>query len=169
MLMVPLKSLYSWFFEVFMFFLIFFIRYDSPLEIIDDFAIIREQFYIKRKEYELSMLQKQLDLLRNRRKFCSQVIHKKLDLFGKSKEQISQELVAQNFAPLSLHDHSSPSFDYLLQTSMDAFSKERILALEKDYESKNDKLNQLSKLSVQDTWLNEINAIKQHHLIEVTQ
>lgn len=139
------------------------------MEILDDFVKVREEFYSKRKEFELKSLQKNLDVTKNKREFCSRVINKKLDIFGKSKEQISSELIKQKFVPFSSSDNITPSFDYLLQIPMDAFSKERILSLEKDFQSKTAKLNQLLALSVKDLWLNDLGEIKTHYLTEATK
>lgn len=72
-------------------------KYDSPLQIIEEFFDVRLKLYEKRKQHLQYKMQKEVNKLVNKAKFCSLVAEGKLKIGNKSKKEILKELETLGF------------------------------------------------------------------------
>ena len=91
---------------------------------------LRENLYNKRKQHQLSLLNREYQILYNKQVFCSKVVEGSIKLFNRNKADIIQDIVSYNLPPLlTSKSADQPSYDYLLNIPVHAFSKERLDAL----------------------------------------
>ena len=68
----------------------------------NDFFSIRYSYYTKRKEYLVSLLQRELELISNKVKFLEMIINEKLTIQKKKKIVLMNELQSLKFTPMSV-------------------------------------------------------------------
>ena len=72
-------------------------KYNSPLEIIDDYFEVRMECYVKRKEYLLSALKKELVMVNARVKFIEEFISGDIIISNRSKADILEQLETREY------------------------------------------------------------------------
>lgn len=146
--------------------------YDTELDILEEFYLVRLSFYEKRKQYLLSELQKDLDKINNQLRFIQMLSEGKLPLV-KSKAQLVSELQRLNFKPVPTdvkstkkrklrpseaedHDESVQDrfsdYDYLLGLTVWCMTQEHAEQLQKQIAGKQSEIAELSKKSPEDLW-----------------
>lgn len=131
-------------------------KYSSPEKIIQAFYDVRFNYYVKRKEYLLKKLKKEIDILESKIKFIDLIISKKLVLFNKKKADIIKMLEKQNL--LKLPDE--PPFDYLIRMSFYAFTQDKIEELRKKLKEKKAIYDKLRKTSEEQLYFNDLEVIE---------
>ena len=126
-------------------------QYKTPLDIIEDFAIHRLDFYSKRKKYLLRVWNKELHVLTEKIRFMSLVIENEIVVFKKPMEDIKGQL--------RKHSFDEDLFDTLLGIKLYAFTYERISELKNKIVSVNEKVKYLETMSIQNLWISDINSI----------
>lgn len=101
-------------------------KYSSVDEILDEFFTIRLSGYIKRREYLLKKLKRELTILENKKRFITEYISGILDINKKSKDYTINLLATTGY-----YNDPDHSFDYLTNIPIISFTSERILELEK--------------------------------------
>ena len=120
----------------------------------------------RRKQEELNLLQQSLVVLQNKTHFCQKILRQELSVFGRPRDEIQKELRTLEFSPFPSSEGSKASYDYLLRLPLDSFSKERVLALENEYNTKKEDFDRLSCLSVKDLWMGELKTVEEALLKE---
>jgi len=80
-------------------------RYESPLEVISEFYPVREEFYAKRKQRQLEVLEKEAKILTNQSRFFELVRSGELAVINQTKPALLQKLGALSFDRIPLHSH----------------------------------------------------------------
>ena len=125
-----------------------------------DYLDIRLEFYNKRKEYYLKVLENELDLLKYRRMFIQQILNKEIIIERRKKELIIQDLVKFNYPELSTNINNKSSYDYLTTIPLFSLTLEKIDELENDFNSKTQELESYRNLSIQDMWIYELDTFE---------
>jgi DNA topoisomerase-2 len=73
-------------------------KYQSEVEILEDFYPIRHALYARRKEYVLSEMRKELRTMQNKCRFIESVNDGSIQLRNRSKEEIVDSLKEMGFA-----------------------------------------------------------------------
>jgi DNA gyrase/topoisomerase IV subunit B len=131
-------------------------KYDSPLEIMEEYYDIRLECYQKRKNYQLQILKDELTLISYKVKFLLLVIDKKLIINNKKKNDLEKELEELEFPKLSKNE----SYDYLLTMPIYNLTKEKVEHLKEQEKDKETEYNTLKKLKPSDIWLNELDHLE---------
>merc|ERR1719399_249484 len=76
-------------------------KYDSALDILKEFCKVRRTIYEKRKDFLVSSLKKQKEILSNKARFILMVVNEELELRKKKKESLLKELQKLKFTPMS--------------------------------------------------------------------
>lgn len=76
-------------------------RYRSMIDIMEEFYTIRLKYYDLRKEYLLSILKRDLEILSNKARFILAVVDNKLEIRKRKKVDIVQDLIKMQFTPMS--------------------------------------------------------------------
>jgi DNA topoisomerase-2 len=129
-------------------------HYEKPHEIIDDFILKRIDYYEKRKQHIIQVLEKELILLVNKYKYIQQVLDGSIDLRKKTMDQI--HTILQDLTYVKIDD----SYNYLIKMTMDSVSIENIETLKKQFESKEKELDLIKKTTIEESWLNELSDLE---------
>ena len=125
-----------------------------------DYLDIRLEFYNKRKEYYIKVLENELDLLKYRRMFIQQILNKEIIIERRKKELIIQDLVKFNYPELSTNINNKSSYDYLTTIPLFSLTLEKIDELGNDFNSKTQELESYRNLSIQDMWIYELDTFE---------
>lgn len=120
-------------------------------EIIDYFCEVRLEYYVKRKAYILSKLKRELKILKNREKFLEEIINKKLVIFERDDEDITQDLEKRGY-----DKDDEGSYKYLLDQKIRSFTKKQLDSLREDIEKVKAEIKKLEATSEKQLWINEL-------------
>ena len=126
-------------------------KYSSPEDILIDYYEIRLEYYQKRKDYMLIILQKELDVLENKVRFIESVIKEEIVIFNKKKTYIEELLDKHNYPKFAINTDTL-SYNYLLDMKILSFSKEKIDLLKSDRDMKLGVLKDLESKDKYDLW-----------------
>ena len=121
-------------------------KYDTPVDILLDFFDIRIQYYIKRREYIIKKLKRELLILESKARFIKEYIDGELDINKKSKDYIIA-LLEENDYPTDEN-----SYDYLLRLPIYSLTLEKINELNKQCETKKQELLFIKNKTAEDLW-----------------
>ena len=79
-----------------------------------------------------------------------------LDLRKKTKEKICNILLKKEY---DIVDEDN-DFKYLLKMPMDSVNEENVKKLMEDYNNKNNELQKVKKMTIQEMWLGELNVLE---------
>jgi DNA topoisomerase-2 len=137
-------------------------KFDNVYEIIDSYYAIRYDYYIKRKAYIISKLEKELKILSSKTRFIQYNLEDKIDLRKKSKETIYKIMTELKF-DLS----ESGDYNYLVKMPMDSVCEENVEKLMNEYENQNAELETIKARSIEQMWLKELKELKEVFLFGV--
>ncbi len=136
------------------------IKYNSIVEIIEDYFNIRLTGYSKRKIYIINELEKELILLSNKKKYIESILNDTLDLRKKSKNDIINILKSNNYSQLE----NDIEYKYLLKMPMDSVSNENVNKIIKDYQDKETELQYYKRITEKELWISELQTLKDEYL-----
>ncbi|KAK2757563.1 DNA topoisomerase 2 [Arachnomyces sp. PD_36] len=154
-------------------------KYASVDDILKEFYALRIKFYEKRKQWQLSELQKELDKLTNQARFVQMIIDGKLVISKKKKKDLIVELKQKGFkafpkvadavqagetAPAAEDEEGeeedleieSSSYDYLLGMALWSLTQERVEKLRRQIGDREMEVDALIKLSKEDIWKKDL-------------
>jgi DNA topoisomerase II len=124
--------------------------FESPSEIIEYFIKFRLEYYSKRKEFLLSKIRRELEMLSNRAKFIKAIIDKKIKVNNVPKSEIINSI--ENIGISKIDD----SYDYLLKMQIYSLTKEIYEKLIADLGEKRIHLEQVEKKNTVDMYLEDL-------------
>lgn len=143
-------------------------RYDTALEIIEEFAALRIELYGKRKQYLVSKLAREIEIIENRVKFLLAVVSGEVKFANKKSSELIKDLksmgiksmheIESEFKIFGVVDGESEStatgegFDFLLGMSLWSLTKEKVDALRRELSEKHEELVILNKTSPEQMW-----------------
>ncbi|KAL2817587.1 DNA topoisomerase [Aspergillus granulosus] len=158
-------------------------KYETVEDILKEFFVVRLKFYERRKQHQLSQLQKELDKLTNQARFVQMIIDGELVVSKKKKSVLVVELKEKGFKPfpkvsdalkagetegaLEASDDESAdneadaddlgnAYDYLLGMAIWSLTQERVEKLRRQIGDKEVEIDELIKLSKQDMWKRDL-------------
>ena len=143
-------------------------KFKTVDDIIDKWFSVRQNIYIKRREYLLEYLKKELDIIKYKVKFIMEIISETLEIRNVKKSTIIEKLNEKNYPKFALKDGPA-SFDYLLGMDLYKLSSDEIEELKKKEEIKETEFNTLFNKSSSDLWKEDINefvTLYKKHIIE---
>ena len=132
-------------------------KYNSPLEIMEEYYVVRLKLYEKRKEHELDILRNQLKMISNKVRFIMMIVDKKLIVNNKKRSELESELDKLKFAKFD------STYNYLLGMPIYNLTIEKIDELKKQEEDKQHQYEELEKLTIETMWLNELNKLEKEY------
>jgi DNA topoisomerase-2 len=133
-------------------------KYNTVINILDEFYAIRLGYYDKRKKYLLNRLLGEIKILESKVRFIDLVIGKKIQLFNKKKQEIIGILEKQKEL-VKLPDESP--YDYLIRMSFYSLTKERIEELDGQLKDKTSVYDILKKKKIEQLWTEDLMALKE--------
>lgn len=156
-------------------------KYNTALDIINEFFDIRYEMYVKRKQYIVSKLTKELELLNLKIRFINDIIHDNIIIKNNKKENIITKLIELHYPTMSISTtidnldddtvgqntdiSTSNNYDYLLSMSLMGLSYEKITALQKKCNEKQQELTKINNLTEFDIWEQELIELKEKYII----
>ncbi|KAE8354011.1 type II DNA topoisomerase [Aspergillus coremiiformis] len=155
-------------------------KYATVDDILKEFYTYRLKFYEKRKQYQLSQLQKELDKLSNQARFVQMIIDGKLVISKKKKNILVTELKDKGFKPFpkvaeavkageeqpvveeegeeDVEDTEvlSNAFDYLLGMPLWSLTQERVEKILRQIGDKEVEIDALINMSKEDIWKRDL-------------
>ena len=128
-------------------------KVDSPEEIIYRFYHIRKQHFVKRKEYLITTLQSQLELLDSKIKFIKLVIEEKIVVFNKKRDTIVAQIESHKLLKIE------NSYDYLLDLKLWSLTAEKIQDFEKNSNQMRQQVTTLQSTSISEMWKSELYSL----------
>ena len=152
-------------------------RYEHVNDILQEFFDVRYEFYEKRRTYLVSKLEREIDVLINKKRFMTAVLEGELKIYNMSNKDLVMELIRKLYIPMrnmtsvnstkaqddtvqvvgALEEITdlvvlAKEFDYLLSMSKCNLTYENVEELKKQLENVESDLANLKVRSVKDMW-----------------
>lgn len=134
-------------------------KYDTVSNIIDDYYDTRLTLYLIRKNHMIEVIQKDLVLLSNKKKYIQEVLTGTVDLRRKKREEVVAMLTKKGYSIIG----DDEEYKYLTRMPMDSVTEENVTKLNKEVEQKTDELNILQATTQQEMWLQELTKLEQEY------
>lgn len=155
-------------------------KYATVDDILKEFFAVRLKYYERRKQHQLSELQRELEKLSNQARFVQMIIDGKLVISKKKKAVLINELKEKGFKAFpKIADATkggedepvveegdetediemeklSSAYDYLLGMSMWSLTQERVERLRRQIGDRETEIDALIKLSKEDIWRKDL-------------
>jgi DNA topoisomerase-2 len=137
-------------------------HYGTIYEIIDEWYDYRLDLYVKRKEYLLQKLKKELDIIKYKVMFIEEIINETLDIKNKSKFKVYETLKDKNYPELSskIDDDDNLNYDYLLNMNFYKLTSEEIEKLKLEKQRKETDHDILYNTTEYQLWIDELDNFK---------
>tara|TARA_Y100000589_G_C27120311_1_gene616121 strand:+ start:57 stop:536 length:480 start_codon:yes stop_codon:yes gene_type:complete len=124
---------------------------------LDEFYETRLQFYQKRKDYILSKIKYDLDILKEKVRFINDVINGDVIVNNKTKAQINEQLEKRKYMKVSsVKGDEDGNYNYLISMPIYNLSKEKRIELETEYSNKDSEYKDLYSKTIKDLWKTEL-------------
>lgn len=134
-------------------------KFENTKEIIDKFISVRHETYIKRKEYQITALEREALVLSNKARFISELLNDTLDLRRKKRADVTEILTNSNYDIVD----NDEDYKYLVKMPMDTVTEENVTKLMTDKETKLNEIKTLKATSIEQLWLNELSILKSQY------
>jgi DNA topoisomerase-2 len=137
-------------------------------QIINDFCIMRFEFYIKRKKYIVNNYEKELRHIGNKERFITEVVNKSLLIMNVDETDIVEELEKRGYDKESTKEVDDGEdikngYNYLLRLPVRSLTANKIKELKNDIESIKTKLDNIRKTSEKQLWLNDLTEFENEY------
>ena len=127
-------------------------KYNTVVEIIDDYYNTRLEYYEKRKVYLINALNHRLLILSNKSRYIQELLDDTIDLRKKAKTEIVALLLGKKYNVIE----DDNEFNYLIKMPMDSVSKENVAKLLKEHHDVSIELETISSITIQQMWTKEL-------------
>jgi DNA topoisomerase-2 len=131
-------------------------KYSNVIEIMQHFFDVRYQHYIKRKDFLLNDLNQDITLLQQKVRFLDCVIRREIDVGRSTVEELETILQERQFIPLTTSEHSTPSYDYLIDIKIRTITVDNFQRLQKLLEEKMQEHHVILMTSIEDMWKHDL-------------
>ena len=140
-------------------------KYNNIEEIMRDYYEVRLNMYIKRRDYQLNILEFELNMISYKVKFILMIINKEIDINNKKRSEIETLLEENEFPKLDkFNDKSKLSYDYLLAMPIYNLTNEKIEELKNQKNDKEIEYTELKNKTEKDIWLEELDNLEQKYI-----
>lgn len=142
-------------------------KYDTPLDIIDDFYEVRLEYYLKRRDHIINNLTHLKNKINAKYRFVVEIIDEKINIYRKKKDQIVE--ILENSDPpypqysAKFDSKADPDYEYLLSMRIDNFSEEKIEKLKKNLDELSESLVNIESKTYKQMWLEDIDKIEEQY------
>ena len=129
------------------------VKYDNVNDILLEYISVRQKLYVDRKQYMLSELQKEIDLLEIKIKFINDFIEERIHIIRQNKSNIETQLIKLKYPKIN------ESYDYLLKMPIYNLTQEKIEEFEKLFQEKKTIHQNLSAKNEIQLWKEDLNDV----------
>ena len=134
-------------------------KFDDVESIIDHYIPIRMEYYQKRKDYMIKMLEREVMILHNKARFIEEQCEDKLDLRRKKKDQVNDLLTERKYDKID----EDGDYKYLVSMPMSSVLEENIEKLRKERDEKKTELEILKQKTIQNMWIDELELLMESY------
>ena len=135
-------------------------HFKSVAEVVEHFMGVRLEGYVARKASQIKQLTREMDVLKNKARFITEVLDNTIDMRGKKREQVSEMLTKADYKKLDDDD----DYKYLVKMPMDMVTAENVEQLNAEKEKKIAELNSLQSTSEKQIWIGELEELKTQYM-----
>jgi DNA topoisomerase-2 len=127
-------------------------------EIIQDFCVMRFEYYIKRKKYTLNNLNKELKHNQNKARFIEEIINKKLNIMNIEEEVVIKELEKRGYDKeiKNTDSEENSAYNYLLKLQVRTFTSNKVSELKEEIKRLENRIKIIKETSEKQLWLNDL-------------
>jgi len=125
-------------------------KYESPLEIIQDWFAVRSDMYAKRKTYMLDDLRRRLTIAQNKSRFIRMINADELIITKRSEKDVVDDLKRLEF------DEVTGSYSYLLDMKISTLTKDRAEKLHEESKNLENDYVELESMTTATMWLADL-------------
>ena len=126
------------------------VKMESPEEIIYHFWRIRNEYYIKRKNFLEKKLNNELELISNKLRFVNDIIAEKIVVFKKKLMFIEEQLKNNGYSLIN------NSYNYLTDMKIHSFSEETLETLSSKKNKIEKEYTEVQNMILKDFWLEDL-------------
>jgi DNA topoisomerase-2 len=130
-------------------------RYNTIYDIVESYYPIREDGYVRRKEYLIKHLEKLVMILSNKARFIKEQCDDIIDLRKKKKQQVIDLLKSRNYGVID----GDEDYKYLRTMTIDSLEEENAERLMKEQDKRQNELDIVKKKTIQQMWLQELTSL----------
>lgn len=140
-------------------------KYSNVYEILKEFYTVRLDYYVKRRDAIIAVLQYELNILKNKVMFIKHVKEGKIKLQKIADESLLSYLIENQFYQNNgvygtpLDEPTLKEFAYLIDMPIKSITYENAKKLEKQTETKEAELEAIIKLSANDMWKSDLSDL----------
>ena len=131
-------------------------KYQSPLDIINEYYTIRLSFYEKRRLYIINKLTEELKVIKSKIRFIEEYIDGTLDINKKSKDYTIDLLNKRKYHKVN---GSGGEYDYLINLPVISFTSEKIKDLTNTHDKKVSELEYYQSKTDKELWIVDLNNL----------
>ncbi|GLE00848.1 hypothetical protein PINS_up009644 [Pythium insidiosum] len=156
-------------------------KYETPLEILEEFYHIRLEFYHKRKVSMMAKLAEQVKVLSNKARFILAVVSGQMVVSNRKKDDLLRQLVDDGydqFLPSSSKRSQTPSpdesdteseestptskgYDYLLSMKIWSLTREQLEKLKAELQQRQQEYSELEMTPEHELWLRDLDQLEE--------
>ena len=141
-------------------------------QIINDFCVLRYEYYIRRKNYILKVLDKDLKHSENKARFIQEIIDKKLNIMNIDEELVVKELEKRGYDKEYKNSEennennentNNHGYNYLLKLQVRTFTANKVKELKDDIIKIKDKINNIKNTTEKQMWINDLDEFTKEY------
>jgi DNA topoisomerase-2 len=137
-------------------------------QIINDFCVLRYEYYIRRKNYILKVLDKDLKHSENKARFIQEIIDKKLNIMNIEEEVVVKDLEKCGYDKEykneeSENNENNHGYNYLLKLQVRTFTANKVNELKDDIAKIKDKINNIKNTTEKQMWMNDLEEFSKEY------
>lgn len=137
-------------------------KYDTAEDILKEFYVIRLAYYMRRKEYLLRVLRKELDIYESKIRFIREFISGEIQIIQKEDEEIQQQLEERGYPKFGdEEDTEKMNYNYLMFMRIQSLTKKKIEELERLHENKLAEYQRLESKTEKDLWKDDLYELRE--------
>jgi DNA topoisomerase II len=135
-------------------------KYESVNDIIFDYFTVRLDKYDERRDYLISKLEKELNVLSNKVRYIRENLDDTIDLRRKSKTEVNDMLQERNYDQIN----GDEDYHYLVRMPMDSVTVDNVNKLQAKHDDIEAQLLVLTDTTAKQMWLNELNILEEEYM-----
>jgi DNA topoisomerase-2 len=129
-------------------------KYDTAISIIKSYYTIRLRYYQIRKDYMISKMQKDIDIMKNKIRFIKAIISNEIEVSKYKKVELEELLGVMEY--MKVED----SYDYLVRIPIYNITKDKVEDLENDIIDLESKLDIIQNTTINEMWLDDLKKLE---------
>ena len=134
-------------------------KYETVYEILDYFYNFRLIKYKERKDYILSKLELEMNILKNKVKFINNINNNKLNIIKIKDSDLIKQLDDMGFDKFKINNQDDYNYNYLINMQIKILTNENANKLNNEFLLKETEYNILFNTDIKDIWKSDINNL----------